>query len=125
VTLAKPTITATGPSLWKIDSVLSNTGRLPTVMRGGRADAVSPSYTVRISTPFEQLKSGRRNDVVRGIDPGEMRQVSWLVVAPPDETVVVELAYGGMPLQRWAFRDGMPVEAPAASAPATVKGAQP
>jgi len=125
VTLAKPTITATGPSLWKIDTVLSNTGRLPTVMRGGRADAVSPSYTVRISTPFEQLKSGRRNDVVRGIDPGETRQVSWLVVAPPDETVVVELAYGGMPLQRWAFRDGMPVDAPAASAPATVKGAQP
>jgi hypothetical protein len=39
--------------------------------------------------------------------------------------VVVELAYGGMPLQRWAFRDGMPVDAPAASAPATVKGAQP
>ena len=125
VTLAKPTVTATGPSLWKIDTVLSNTGRLPTVMRGGRADAVAPSYTVRISTPFEQLKSGRRNDVVRGIDPGETRQVSWLVVAPPDETVVVELTYGGMPLQRWAFRDGMPVDAPAASAPAPAKGAQP
>ena len=125
VTLAKPTVTATGPSLWKIDTVLSNTGRLPTVMRGGRADAVAPSYMVRISTPFEQLKSGRRNDVVRGIDPGETRQVSWLVVAPPDETVVVELAYGGVPLQRWAFRDGMPVDAPAASAPAPAKGAQP
>ena len=125
VTLAKPTITATGPSLWKIDTVLSNTGRLPTVMRGGRADAVAPSYMVRISTPFEQLKSGRRNDVVRGIDPGETRQVSWLVVAPPEETVVVELAYRGVAVQRWAFRDGMPVDAPAASTPAPAKGAEP
>lgn len=125
VTLAKPTVTATGPSLWKIDTVISNTGRLPTVMRGGRADAVAPSYMLRISTPFEQLKSGRRNDVVRGIDPGETRRVSWLVVAPSDETVVVELAYGGVSLQRWAFRDGMPVDAPAASAPAPAKGAQP
>ena len=125
VSLAKPTVTATGPSLWKIDTVLSNTGRLPTVMRGGRADAVAPSYMLRISTPFEQLKSGRRNDVVRGIDPGETRQVSWLVVAPSDETVVVELAYGGVSLQRWAFRDGMPIDAPTASAPAPAKGAQP
>jgi hypothetical protein len=125
VSVAKPTVTAAGPSLWKIDTVLSNTGRLPTVMRGGRAESVAPSYVLRISTPFEQLKSGRRNDVVRGIDPGETRQVSWLVVAPPEETVVVELAYRGMALQRWAFRDGMPVEAPAASAPAPAKGAEP
>lgn len=125
VSVARPTVTATGPSLWKIDTVLSNTGRLPTVMRGGRADAVAPSYVLRISTPFERLKSGRRNDVIRGIDPGETRQASWLVVAPPDETVVVELAFGGSPIERWAFRDGMPVDVPAESTPTGAKGAQP
>jgi hypothetical protein len=36
----------------------------------------------------------------------------------------VELANHGVAVQRWAFRDGMPVDAPAASAPAPVKGAE-
>lgn len=125
VSLSKPTVTATGPSLWKVDCVLANVGRLTTVMRGGRAESVAPTYVVRVSTPFDRLKSGVPSDVIRGLDPGEARLMTWLLVAPPEETVVVELMFRGAPLQRWAFRDGIAIDPPTAAGPAAAKGTEP
>jgi len=89
-----------------LEASLSNTGRLPTVMRGGRADTVTPAHVVRISVPVERVKSGRRSDIVHGIDPGELRRYSWIVAAPPDEEIAVELLFNGTTSTRFAFRDG-------------------
>jgi hypothetical protein len=106
VELSKPVVTAVGPGLWRVEASLSNTGRLPTVMRGGRADTVTPAHVVRISVPVERVKSGRRSDIVHGIDPGELRRYSWIVAAPPDEEIAVELLFNGTTSTRFAFRDG-------------------
>jgi hypothetical protein len=57
------------------------------------------------------VKSGRRVDIVRGIDPGATRPCSWIVNAPDDETIVVELLYAGQPVARHAFRGGVAVPA--------------
>ena len=111
VELSKPVVTAVGPGLWRVEATLANTGRLPTVMRGGRADTVTPAHLVRISVPVERVKSGRRSDVVHGIDPGETRRYSWIVAAPPDEEVAVELLFNGATAARWSFRDGAEVPA--------------
>jgi hypothetical protein len=111
VMLAAPTIERAGPSLWRIDAALTNTGRLPSVMRGGRAEGVTPAHVVRISVPADRVKSGRRVDIVRGIDPGATRPCSWIVNAPDDETIVVELLYAGKPVARHAFRGGVAVPA--------------
>jgi hypothetical protein len=89
-----------------VEASLSNTGRLPTVMRGGRADTVTPAHVVRITVPVERVKSGRRSDIVHGIDPGELRRYSWIVAAPPDEEIAVELLFNGTTSTRFAFRDG-------------------
>jgi hypothetical protein len=111
VALSKPTIARAGPSLWRIDAALTNTGRLPSVMRGGRAEGVTPAHVVRISVPADRVKSGRRVDIVRGIDPGTTRPCSWIVSAPDDETIAVELLFAGKPVERHAFRGGVPVAA--------------
>ncbi|MFM7797682.1 MAG: M14 family zinc carboxypeptidase [Planctomycetota bacterium] len=108
VRLSAPTVTSMGPGLWRIEATLSNTGRLPTVMRGGRAEGVIPAHVVRLSVPVDRVKSGRRIDVVRGIDPGEVRRLAWIVQAPPEEEVAVELLLAGNVVERHAFTDGAP-----------------
>ena len=106
VTLSKPTAVALGPGIWRIDAALANVGRLPTVMRGGRVEGVTPAHVVRVSVPVDRVKSGRRIDVVRGLDPGEVRDCSWVLAAPADEAITVELLFNGVPVQAWIVRDG-------------------
>lgn len=106
VRLAAPKVTAMGPGIWRIETTLSNTGTLPTVMRGGRAEGVVPAHVVRVSVPLDRVKSGRRIDIVRGLDPGEVRRLAWIVQAPPEEEVAVELLFGGHVVERHAFTDG-------------------
>jgi hypothetical protein len=77
-------------------------------MRGGRAEGVIPAHVVRLSVPVDRVKSGRRIDVVRGIDPGEVRRLAWIVQAPPEEEVAVELLLAGNVVERHAFTDGAP-----------------
>ncbi|MFO0963298.1 MAG: M14 family zinc carboxypeptidase [Phycisphaerales bacterium] len=121
VELRSPKVTQLGPGLYRVDVELVNSGRLPTVERGGRAESVTPAHLVRISPPVDRVKSGRRSDIVRGMDPGEVRSYDWIVAAAPEEVVEIELLYAGRPIARAAFRDGVPVDpppTPAAAAPA-------
>jgi hypothetical protein len=111
IAIAEPTVLAVGPSLWRIETRLTNTGRLPSVMRGGRADLVTPAHVIRLAAPMDRIQAGNRNDVIRGIDAGSARVYSWLVNVPPGEEVAVELLYNGKSAQRWAFRDGEKIEA--------------
>jgi hypothetical protein len=128
VELRAPQVTQVAPGLYRIDAELANVGRLPTIMRGGRAVGIVPANVVRVSTPIDRIRSGRRMVVVRGMDPGEVRQYEWIVSAAPDEVVAVELLYGGAACKRYAFRDGQPVDAPeppaAPAAPAQDGGAK-
>ncbi len=111
IAISEPAVLAVGPSLWRIETRLANTGRLPSVMRGGRADLVTPAHVIRISAPMDRIQAGNRNDVIRGIDAGSARVYSWLVNVPPGEEVAVELLYNGKLAQRWAFRDGEKIAA--------------
>ncbi len=111
IAISEPTVLAVGPSLWRIETRLTNTGRLPSVMRGGRADLVTPAHVIRLSAPMDRIQAGNRNDIIRGIDAGSDRVYSWLVNVPPGEEVAVELLYNGKSAQRWAFRDGEKLEA--------------
>jgi hypothetical protein len=111
IAISEPAVLAVGPSLWRIETRLTNTGRLPSVMRGGRADLVTPAHVIRLSAPMDRIQAGNRNDVIRGIDAGSARVYSWLVNVPPGEEVAVELLYNGKSAQRWAFRDGEKIEA--------------
>lgn len=113
IAISEPVVLAIAPSLWRIETRLTNTGRLPSVMHGGRAEAVTAAHVIRISTPMDRIQAGNRNAVVRGIDAGEARVYSWIVNAPPGEIVAVELLYGGKLAQRWAFRDGEKMESEA------------
>lgn len=113
VELRSPTVMALAPNLYRVNLDLVNAGRLPTVQRGGRAEGVTPANVVRISTPLDRIRAGRRTDIVRGMDPGEVRSLEWTVSAEPGETVSVELLYAGQPVGTFAFKDGVPIATPA------------
>jgi hypothetical protein len=112
VEVRSPTVTVLAPNLYRVNLDLVNAGRLPTVQRGGRAEGVTPANVVRISTPLDRIRTGRRMDIVRGMDPGEVRGLEWTVSAEPGETVTVELLYAGQPVGTFACKDGVPVTTP-------------
>jgi hypothetical protein len=113
VELRSPTVTVLAPNLYRVNLELVNAGRLPTVQRGGRAEGVTPANVVRISTPMDRIRAGRRTDIVRGMDPGEVRNLEWTVSAEPGETVTVDLLFAGQPVGSFACKDGVPVATPA------------
>ena len=112
VEMRSPTVTVLAPNLYRVNLDLVNAGRLPTVQRGGRAEGVTPANVMRISTPLDRIRTGRRMDIVRGMDPGEVRGLEWTVSAEPGETVTVELLYAGQPVGTFACKDGVPVTTP-------------
>jgi len=114
VTLAEPTVTALGPGLWRVETSIANTGRLPTVMRGGRAEGVAQAHVVRISVPIDRIRSGKRVQVMRGLDAGAQERFTWIVSAAQDEAVTVEVVHAGRVEASHAFVDGKLVAAPAA-----------
>ena len=111
VTLAEPTVTALGPGLWRVETSISNTGRLPTVMRGGRAEGVSQAHVVRISVPVDRIRSGKRVQVMRGLDAGAQERFTWIVSAAQGEPVTVEVVHAGRIEASHVFVDGKRVSA--------------
>ena len=108
VELSVPAPTALGPGLWRFEAMLANVGRLPTVMRGGRAEGVAQAHVVRISTPPDRIRSGRRVTVLRGIDAGAQERYTWIVSAAPGEPVTVEVIHAGRTVASHTFVDGAP-----------------
>jgi hypothetical protein len=106
VSIRKPTVTMLAPGVIRVDSTLSNTGKLPSIQQGGRAGDVTPAHVVRISTPVDRVKSGQRMFVVRGLTPGETRPLSWIVQAPPDEEVTLDLLFMGSPIESYVILNG-------------------
>lgn len=111
VTLAEPTVTALGPGLWRVETSISNTGRLPTVMRGGRAEGVAQAHVVRISVPVDRIRSGKRVQVMRGLDAGAQERFAWIVSAAQGEPVTVEVVHAGRIEASHVFVDGKRVSA--------------
>jgi hypothetical protein len=111
VTLAEPTVTALGPGLWRVETSISNTGRLPTVMRGGRAEGVAQAHVVRISVPVDRIRSGKRVQVMRGLDAGAQERFTWIVSAAQGEPVTVEVVHAGRIEASHVFVDGKRVSA--------------
>jgi hypothetical protein len=115
VTLAEPTVTALGPGLWRVETSISNTGRLPTVMRGGRAEGVAQAHVVRISVPVDRIRSGKRVQVMRGLDAGAQERFTWIVSAAQGEPVTVEVVHAGRIEASHVFVDGKRLAAPGTS----------
>ena len=115
VTLAEPTVTALGPGLWRVETSISNTGRLPTVMRGGRAEGVAQAHVVRISVPVDRIRSGKRVQVMRGLDAGAQERFAWIVSAAQGEPVTVEVVHAGRIEASHVFVDGRRLAAPGTS----------
>ncbi len=106
IVLTTPRVTQLGPGLYRIETSLANTGRLPTIQQGGRTGDVTPAHVVRVSTPVDRVKSGQRMSVVRGLKPGDVRPTQWIVAAAPEEVVEVELLFVGQPVAAYSIRNG-------------------
>jgi hypothetical protein len=97
VELRTPKVTMLGPGLYRVETSLANVGQLPSIQQGGRAGSV---------VPVERVKSGQRMTVVRGMTPGEVRRMQWVVAAAPEEVVELELLFMGRPLRVIQIRNG-------------------
>jgi hypothetical protein len=113
VALSRPSAKELSPGLWQVDATVSNAGRLPTAMRGGREEGILPAHVVRLSVPATRIKGGRKLEVIRGLDPGQVRRLSWVVAAPAGEDILLELTCNGARTSGWSIRGGTVAEAAA------------
>lgn len=112
-----PSIKTLAPGLVQIDLAVLNTGRLPISMAPGKADGMARPLVMRVTAPLDRVKSGRRIDTTRTLDPGTRLEAQWIVEERGGEPfqVIVEHPLLG----RWSaeVRDG------AVSAPSIEPGA--
>lgn len=86
-----PAVKRLGPTLWRIDLRLVNTGRLPTRSAiGVKARRLAP-LVLRIDLPAERLISGPEVERVESIDPGGSAESTWTVIADPGASVRIHL----------------------------------
>lgn len=86
-----PVVTRLGPTLWRIDLRLVNTGKLPTRSAiGTKARRLAP-LVLRIDLPPDRLISGPAVERVESIDAGGSAESAWTVIADPGATVRILL----------------------------------
>ena len=106
VAVRAPEATEIAPGVWRITSAIENRGMLPSVLHGARADRGVPPHVVRISSAMDDIRSGQRLTLVRGIDPGASIPAEWTVSVARGVAVDVELMQGGAVLGGWRIVDG-------------------
>jgi hypothetical protein len=84
-------------------------------MRGGRAEGVAQAHVVRISVPVDRIRSGKRVQVMRGLDAGAQERFTWIVSAAQGEPVTVEVVHAGRIEASHVFVDGRRLAAPGTS----------
>jgi hypothetical protein len=102
----EPTAESVRPGVWKFRVSLTNTGALPTIMRGARSERVDSTHVARIDGAGLRFPGGRKVLLVPGLDPGEAVDLTWIVEAPPNALVEVVVLHGGERIASFPFVDG-------------------
>jgi Zinc carboxypeptidase len=90
--VAKPTVSTLGPELFRIETAITNAGRLPTMPAMGVTTRARSPVIARVSTDVDRIVSGDRVRKIDSLGPGARVALEWIVRAAPDE--VVELSIG-------------------------------
>lgn len=100
------TVSKVADGMWRIETSVANVGRLPTTTRMGRTTRATAPVVVRLSVPVDRVVSGQRVHVLEALEPGERMPLAWIVRAPSDETVEVQVTWapGGTTVAK--VRDG-------------------
>ncbi len=112
VDVAVPTVTKLSDGLWRVETSVSNGGRLPTVSKMGRVTRTASPIVVRISTPVEKIVSGQRVRLIDGLDPGDRTALSWIVRSDAGEAIDVTVGCGPFGSSSFHIHDGIVDEAP-------------
>jgi hypothetical protein len=86
-----------GESVFDVTVQVENTGYLPTALaQGGQTREVNPTR-VLLKTDAKHILSGPRTAMLNAIQPGEMKEVRWVVLAKDTKKLDVEVisALGG------------------------------
>jgi hypothetical protein len=106
IEIGEPSARSIKPGTWQISITVTNTGRLPTIMRGARADRTDSTHVLRVDGKDLKFPAGRKVLLLPGLDPGEAVDLTWIVQAPPGERVELLVLHGGERIATFAFVDG-------------------
>lgn len=91
LTCERPVVTKLADGLVRIETSVTNTGRLPTVTSIGATTRARESVIARISTDLDRVLSGERVRRIESIAPGARIGLEWIVRCPADETIEISI----------------------------------
>ncbi len=91
VAIHKLTAKHLGDGVYDLTVQVQNLGRLPTALAQGDLSREVQASRVILSVDEKSLLSGRRTNFLKGIPPGGIREVRWIVHAPEERPVEVEV----------------------------------
>jgi hypothetical protein len=86
-----PEMNAIGEGLFKVDLGLQNIGSLPTTTDLGRQARPVVSLVVRLEVPPDRVLSGNLVEQTWRLEPGERRDLSWIVQVADMENLIIAL----------------------------------
>ncbi|MBL9118292.1 MAG: hypothetical protein JNL80_00065 [Phycisphaerae bacterium] len=104
--VVQPTVTTLGPGLYRIESSVTNAGRLPTMTTTGVMTRARAPVIARLSSDVERIVSGDRVRKLESIAPGARVSLEWIVRAADDETIEFTVGNGEYGITTYRIRQG-------------------
>ena len=104
--VVRPTVTTLGPGLYRIESSVTNAGRLPTMTATGVMTRARAPVIARLSSDVERIVSGDRVRKLESIAPGARVSLEWIVRAADDETIELTVGNGEYGITTYRIRQG-------------------
>lgn len=101
-----PRVRSLAPGLLEIDLSVVNAGRLPLAMATGEVDGMARPLVMRLTAPIERVRSGRRVETVRSLDPGASLDARWIVEQPVDGSFEIIVEHPVLGAWAVTVRDG-------------------
>jgi hypothetical protein len=106
----KPKVTALGAGLYRVESSVTNSGRLPTAPTMGVTTRARAAVIARISTEVPAIVSGERVRKIESLAPGARVELAWIMRAGADESVAITVGNDEYGVTTFTFRNGAILE---------------
>jgi hypothetical protein len=106
IAVAPPTVTSLGGGLYRIETAVTNEGRLPTHPAMGVATRERQPIIARLSSPIERIASGDRIRRIESLAAGARVGLEWIVRAEPGEAVTLSVGNNEYGVQTITIVDG-------------------
>ncbi len=107
VTVTPPVVTTLGNGLYRIESAVTNQGRLPTQTAMGVVTRERQPIIARLSAPVDRIVSGERVRRIDSLAAGARVGLEWIVRAAPGEAITLAIGNNEYGVQTVTIVDGV------------------